>query len=85
MQEAGEAGVTNLIVREGVQRSIFASGAMPLDRSTAVGRIRVEVSEPMRTIRYVVEPHVHGIECDLKFRASTVAIEEPRQRMVSPN
>jgi hypothetical protein len=57
---------------------------MPLDRSTAIGPIRIEVVEPIRTIRYVVEPNEQGIECDLTFRATTVAVEEPRQRTVSP-
>ena len=72
------------IVLNGVEHSVFASGVMPLDRSTSVGPIRIDVLEPMRTIRYVVEPNEHGIECDLTFRATTVAIEEPRQRRVSP-
>jgi hypothetical protein len=72
------------LVRDGVEHSVFASGAMPLDRSTAIGPIRVQVLEPIRTIRYVVEPNEHGIECDLTFRARTVAVEEPRQRRVSP-
>ena len=72
------------LVHDGVEHSIFASGAMPLDRSTAIGPMRIEVVEPMRTIRYVVEPNEHGIECDLTFRATTVAIEEPRQRTTSP-
>ena len=57
---------------------------MPLDRSTAIGPIRIEVVEPIHTIRYVVEPNEHGIECDLTFRATTVAVEEPRQRTTSP-
>jgi hypothetical protein len=73
------------LVRDGVEHSIFASGAMPLDRSTAIGPIRIEVTEPMRTIRYVVEPNEHGIACDLTFRATTVAIEEPRQRRTTPD
>lgn len=72
------------VVRDGVEHSIFAAGAMPTDRSTTVGPIRIEVVEPMRTIRYVVEPNEHGIECDLTFRATTVAIEEPRQQRRSP-
>ena len=72
------------IVRDGVQHSVFASGAMALDRSTVIGPIRIEVTEPMRTIRYLVESNEHGIECDLTFRATTVAVEEPRQRVVSP-
>ena len=57
---------------------------MPLDRSTTIGPIRIEVLEPMRTIRFVVEPNEHGISCDLTFRATTVAIEEPRQQRRSP-
>jgi hypothetical protein len=72
------------LVRDGVEHSVFASGTMPLDRSTVVGPIRIEVTEPMRVIRYVVEPNEHGIACDLTFRATTVAVEEPRQRIVSP-
>jgi len=72
------------IVVDGVEHSIFASGAMPLDRTTAIGPLRIEVLEPIRTIRYVVEPNAHGIACDLVFRATTVAVEEPRQRRVSP-
>lgn len=73
------------LVRDGVEHSVFASGRMPLDRSTEVGPFRIEVVEPMRTLRYVVEPNEHGIECDLTFRARTVAVEEPRQRTVSPD
>ena len=38
----------------------------------------------MRTIRFVVEPNEHDISCDLTFRATTVAIEEPRQQRRSP-
>ncbi len=72
------------IVLDGVEHSVFASGRMPLDRSTAVGPLRIEVLEPMRVVRYVVEPNEHGISCDLTFRATTVAVEEPRQRIVSP-
>jgi hypothetical protein len=72
------------LVRDGVEHSVFASGRMPLDRSTAIGPIRIEVVEPIRTIRFVVEPNEHGIECHLTFRATTVAVEEPRQRTTSP-
>lgn len=37
----------------------------------------------MRTIRYVVEPYEHGITCDLLFRATAVAVEEPRQLVIN--
>ncbi len=72
------------LVRNGVEHSIFASGAMPTDRSTVIGPIRIEVVEPIRTIRYVVEPNEHSIACDLTFRATTVAVEEPRQKRLTP-
>jgi hypothetical protein len=71
------------VVLDGVEHSVFASGAMPLDRSTTIGPFRIEVSEPLRTIRYVVEPNEHGLSADLLFRATTVAVEEPRQRRIS--
>jgi hypothetical protein len=72
------------LVRNGVEHSVFASGTMPLDRSTTVGPISIEVLEPMRTLRFVVEPNEHDISCDLTFRATTVAIEEPRQERRTP-
>lgn len=72
------------IVVDGVQHSIFASGAMPLDRSTRVGPVRIDVVDPMRRIRFAVEPNEHGIRADLTFVATTVAVEEPRQRKLSP-
>jgi hypothetical protein len=80
----GVVDATFSVVLDGVQHSIFASGIMPLDRSTIVGPIRVEVLEPIRRIRYLVEPNEHQIECDLTCEASTVAVEEPRQRQMSP-
>lgn len=70
------------VVRDGVQHSVFGSGRMPLDRSTVVGPFRIEVVRPMQTIRFIVEPNEHGIEADLTFEATTVAVEEPRQRKV---
>ncbi len=73
------------VIHEGVEHSVFASGVMPLDRSTQVGPLRVEVVEPMRTLRYVVEPNDFGLEADVTFQARTVAIEEPRQRRVDPD
>ncbi len=72
------------LVKNGVEHSIFASGVMPLDRSTTIGPLRIEVLEPMRTIRYVVEPNEQAIVCDLTFQAATVAVEEPRQQRRTP-
>jgi hypothetical protein len=71
------------LVVDGVEHSVFGSGTMPLDRATTIGPFRIEVVEPLRTIRYVVEPNEHDLSADLTFRATTVAIEEPRQRRIA--
>jgi hypothetical protein len=70
------------IVYEGVEHSLFASGQMPLDRRTEVGPIRVEIVEPMKVIRLTADRNANGLGADLTFRARTVAIEEPRQKIV---
>jgi hypothetical protein len=71
------------IQRDGVRHSIFVSGRMPFDRATQIGPFRLEVVEPLRVTRMVVEDNEHGLSCDLTFRARTAAIEEPRQRILS--
>jgi hypothetical protein len=73
------------VVHDGVEHSVFASGAMPTDRSTVIGPLRIEVVEPLRAIRYIVGPNDTGLEADVTFRARTEAIEEPRQQIVRNN
>ena len=69
------------VVHDGVQHSLFASGRMPHDRATTVGPLRIEVVEPLRTLRYVVAENDHGLTADVTFRARTQAVEEPRQQL----
>ncbi len=72
-----DAAVTLLV--DGVQRSVFASGRIPLDRrQTRIGPIRLEVVEPLRTMRIVVVAPEHGIEGELVFHARTPVMERPR-------
>ena len=67
------------VVTDGVQRNVHASGRLPLDRSdTTCGPVRVEVIEPLRVLRLVVDESAHEIGCDLTWRARTVAVEEDR-------
>ena len=67
------------VVTDGVQRNVHASGRIPVDRSATVcGPVRIEVVEPLRVLRLVVDPSVHGVGCDLTYRARTVALEEDR-------
>lgn len=67
------------IVADGVQRSVFVSGTMPLDRATRIGPMRIEVLEPLRRLRVVVEDNETGLSADMVFDANTAAVEEPRQ------
>ncbi|MQA96635.1 MAG: hypothetical protein GEV11_19045 [Streptosporangiales bacterium] len=70
------------VVRDGEQRSVFASGRMPLDPTqTRIGPISIEIVEPLRTCRIVVDAPEHGLGADLTFRARTAAFEEPRQTL----
>ena len=68
------------IVHGGRQKNLHVSGLAPIDRAiTAVGPIRVEVIEPMKRLRMVVEGGEHGVEADVTFDARAVAIAEERQ------
>jgi hypothetical protein len=68
------------VVHERTQRSVFASGRAPLDRTqTAIGPIRIEIVEPLRVNRVVVDAPEHGLSADITFTARTAGYEEPRQ------
>lgn len=69
------------VIRHGVQRSVFVSGRMPLDRRTSIGPYTLSVLEPLRKIRLQLAENEHGLTADIVFDAVTVAIEEPRQSM----
>jgi hypothetical protein len=66
------------IVSGGLQRSIFASGALK-GRETRVGPISIEVTSPMREATIRVDAAELGFAGELQFVARTYAIEEPRQ------
>jgi hypothetical protein len=67
------------VVHDGVQRSVFASGRIPLDRTaTRIGPIEVEIVDPMRVNRVTVDAPEHGVTANLTARARTRVYEEPR-------
>ena len=69
-------------VRDGRQHAFFASGRAPLERTdTRIGPFRVEVVEPMRSMRVVLDDNETGLACDLTFTARTAPIEEARQTL----
>ena len=68
------------IVRDGEQHSFHGSRRAPGEPSdTSVGPFRIEVLEPMRSIRVTLEPNETGISADLTFTARTACVEEGRQ------
>ena len=66
------------VVRNGQQHSLHASRQGDALGELRVGPIAVAIEEPMRTLRLTVDPNEWGIEADLRFRARSVAVEEPR-------
>ncbi len=66
------------VVRGGLQRSVFASGALQ-GRETAVGPNSIELVAPLRTAIVRVDASDLGVRGEMAFHARTVAMEEPRQ------
>jgi hypothetical protein len=63
----------------GRQLVVRASDALGVDRMTqAVGPLRIEVVEPLEKLRLVCQDTGLGLACDLTFRASSPAHDEPR-------
>ncbi|MFE6922054.1 hypothetical protein ACFVAV_13490 [Nocardia sp. NPDC057663] len=68
------------VVHDGVQRSVFASGrSNPDPVDLEIGPVRIEIVEPMRINRVIIDAAEHGLEADLTFTATTAAVEEARQ------
>jgi hypothetical protein len=65
--------------RNGRQDSVFTSSYLTRDRDTAAGPLRVEVIEPMRVLRIVLERQ-DGLSADLTFTGVTQHIEDGRMR-----
>jgi hypothetical protein len=61
------------------QISVHASRRAAADRRDAnhVGPIRIEVVEPLRTLRVMVDAPNEGIRAELTFRARSAPLEEP--------
>ena len=67
------------VVHRGRQYVVRASRRLGSERmDTRVGPIAVEVLEPLRRTRLVVEPNPWGLSADLTFTARADVIEEPR-------
>ena len=73
------------VVHDGVQRSVFASGRIPEDRSqTRIGPLTIDVVEPLRVTRVRVDAADLGIDADVTFtgahgRARRAAPDDERR------
>lgn len=64
--------------RGGEQESVFASDHLPEgSREPVVGPVRVEVLDPMKSLRIVLEES-HGVSADLTYAALSTPLEEQR-------
>ncbi len=66
------------VVQGGHQYAVHASRQGDGLGALRVGPIAIAIEEPLRTLRVRVDPNESGIEADLRFCATTVAVEEPR-------
>ena len=66
----------------GRQHCFHGSRRAPAERTDmAVGPMRIEIIQPMRRTRVIIDDNATGISCDLIFSARTAAIEEARQTL----
>lgn len=68
----------------GRQHAFYGSRRAPLERTdTQIGPFRIEIAEPLRRTRVILDDNESGITCDLTFSARTAPIEEARQTLWS--
>lgn len=74
----------SIVRKDGLQHCFFASRRAPAERTDMrIGPFRIELPEPMRRTRVILEDNDSGLTCDLTFSARTAAIEESRQTLWS--
>ncbi len=64
----------------GRQHCFYGSRRAPDERTDmSVGPMRLEIIEPMRQTRVILDDNASGLACDLTFSARTASIQEQRQ------
>jgi hypothetical protein len=67
------------VIHDGIQHNVRASRHLGGERTdTRVGSIAIEVLEPLKSLRILVDDGDNGIRADLTFTARALALEEPR-------
>jgi hypothetical protein len=68
------------IVRDGEQHAFHASRRAPVEPTDlSIGPFAIEIVEPMRRLRVIIDDNETGMSADLTFTARTASIEEGRQ------
>jgi hypothetical protein len=68
----------------GRQHCFYGSRRAPTERTDMnVGPFRMEIIEPMRRTRVILDDNGSGVSCDLTFSARTASIKEARQTLWS--
>jgi hypothetical protein len=66
----------------GRQHAFFGSRRAPLERTDmTVGPFRMEIVEPLRRTRVILDDNETGLACDLTFSTRTAPIQEARQTL----
>lgn len=75
------------VVRDGRQESCYTSAPLTRGLDTVAGPLRVEVVEPMRTLRVVLEetPETGGLSADLTWHGVTQTVEDGRMERWAGN
>jgi len=70
------------LAKDGVQHAFFASRRAPDEPDeTVVGPFRIEIAEPMRRLRVVLDDNDSELACDLSFHARSACVQEGRQTL----
>ncbi|MEQ9519601.1 MAG: hypothetical protein RLN89_09195 [Parvibaculum sp.] len=74
----------SVVEQGGRQHCFYGSRRAPLERTEmSVGPFRIEIIEPMKRVRVVLDDNKSGVSCDLTFSARTASIQEARQTLWS--
>lgn len=66
------------VIRDGVQHCVHASRLLNMERmDTVVGPIRIEIVEPLKSVRLIVT-NFEGISAELLFTSRSAPVQEPR-------
>jgi len=67
-----------VVVRDGVETAVRASAWLKDRMDMQVGPIRIEVVEPLKILRIIVDAPDQGLKAEVTFEGASFPIEEPR-------